>query len=53
VTVIRPGKGDKPTISKGKGGYRVTRKKPEKFTVQKELEKDKKAMRKMNKLKDL
>ena len=27
MTVVRPGKDDKPTISKGKRGYRVTPKK--------------------------
>ena len=35
MTVIRPGKGEKQTISKGKRGYRVTPKQPKKSPAEK------------------
>jgi len=48
MTVIRPGKGNKPTISKtNKGVLRVTPKQSPKSELQKWLDKDTKAAKKL------
>jgi len=49
VTVIRPGKGKKPTISKGKKGYRVTPKQPPKSAPEKIDDSLRKAAKKFDK----
>lgn len=49
MTVVRPGKGDKPTISKGKRGYRVT---PKKSKAERERDKLLKIPKKLLKIPD-
>ena len=48
MTVLRPGKGKKPTISKNKNGVlKVTPKQPPKSELQKWLDKDARAAKKL------